>query len=187
MRRSSQATGGGIPDWRAHPALRCQFPSLAVTARPAARTPSPAAILEQARSWGVSCHKIEQQFDSGDVLRTLEFPLSSQEDHDSLDLKVQLASRQLASEIAGHFTQYWDGASSAQALRRLLSAVDSRPGADFPQSVELVLRRLRRSSDRSNASPTSAIRASSCGGRFSSGLSRIQVAPGTVIYVNSLA
>jgi len=37
------------------------------------------AILEQASQWGVCCHKLEQEFDAGDVLRTLEFPLSALE------------------------------------------------------------------------------------------------------------
>ncbi len=53
--------------------------------------PAPAAILEGASTWGVSCHRLEREFDQGPVLRTARFPLAASEDHDSLDLKIQLA------------------------------------------------------------------------------------------------
>jgi methionyl-tRNA formyltransferase len=64
-----------------------------------------------AAHWGVCCHRLEPQFDSGDRLKSLQFPISSHEEHDSLDLKIQLAARRLAGEVADHFEEYWQAAT----------------------------------------------------------------------------
>jgi hypothetical protein len=70
----------------------------------------PAAIIERAATWGISCHKLERELDSGAILKTVEFPLSPAEDHDSLDLKIQLAAKRLTADVAGHFVEFWDAA-----------------------------------------------------------------------------
>jgi methionyl-tRNA formyltransferase len=131
-----------IPAWRTHLRYAVNFhPSLLPLAR--GPYPVPAAILQGAARWGVSCHRLEAQFDSGDLLKVLEFPLDAGEDHDSLDLKVQLAARRLAGDVAEHFVEYWDGArpQGAGSYYPQWSIEDRR--LDFGQSVEQILRRVR--------------------------------------------
>jgi methionyl-tRNA formyltransferase len=105
--------------------------------------PVPAAILQQATHWGVSCHKLERDFDSGDLLQVHQFPLDAGEDHDSLDLKLQLAARRLAGDIAEHFVPYWDGAvpQGEGSYCPPWTLEDRR--LDFEQTVAQILRRVR--------------------------------------------
>jgi methionyl-tRNA formyltransferase len=105
--------------------------------------PLPAAILESAPTWGLSCHKVEHEFDSGDVLRQVEFPLSADEDHDSLDLKLQLAAKPLAADIATHLPEYWNAATPQGAGHYYPKWTDADRRLDFSQPVEKVLRRMR--------------------------------------------
>jgi methionyl-tRNA formyltransferase len=105
--------------------------------------PTPVPILEQAATWGVACHKLEHEFDAGDVLRKVEFPVSPQDDHDSVDLRIQLASRQLAADVAAHFVDYWNAAVPQTEGRYYPLWTDADRTLDFSQSVESVLRRVR--------------------------------------------
>jgi methionyl-tRNA formyltransferase len=131
-----------IPEWRAHLPYAVNFhPSPLPLAR--GPYPVPAAILSEATRWGVSCHKLEPAFDAGDLLRVLDFPLEPQEDHDSLDLKVQLAARALAGDVAERFVHYWDFAlpQGEGSYYPPWTAEDRR--LDFSQGVEAILRRTR--------------------------------------------
>ncbi|HVW68154.1 MAG TPA: formyltransferase family protein [Steroidobacteraceae bacterium] len=131
-----------VPEWRA-------FLPYAVNFHPAPLPhgrgpyPMPAAILESAATWGVSCHKIEPEIDRGDILKTLEFPLSAAEDHDSLDLKIQLAARRLAADVADHFRDYWDAATAQVGGSYYPKWSDDERTLDFSQTVEQILRRVR--------------------------------------------
>jgi methionyl-tRNA formyltransferase len=100
-------------------------------------------ILEQAATWGVACHKLEHEFDAGDVLSKVEFPVSPQDDHDSVDLKIQLASRRLAEDVAAHFVDYWNSAAPQTEGRYYPRWSDADRTLDFSQPVESVLRRVR--------------------------------------------
>jgi methionyl-tRNA formyltransferase len=105
--------------------------------------PTPVPVLQQAATWGVSCHKIEHEFDAGDVLKTVEFPVSRDDDHDSVDLKIQFASKRLSEDVAEHFLEYWDEATpqTGGSHYPLWTDVDRR--LDFTQTVEEILRRVR--------------------------------------------
>jgi len=131
-----------IGDWRAHLRRAVNFhPSPLPRAR--GPYPLPAAIIEQQRSWGVSCHKLEHEFDAGDLLRCIEFPLSEHEDHDSLDLRTQLAARRLSAEVAEHFEQDWANATpqGSGSYHPMWSAEDRR--LDFSRPIAELLRRVR--------------------------------------------
>jgi methionyl-tRNA formyltransferase len=131
-----------IPAWRAHLRYAVNFhPSPLPFAR--GPYPLPAAILGEAARWGVSCHKLEHEFDAGELLRVREFPLAPHEDHDSLDLKVQLAARALAGDVADHFLAYWDDAQpqGTGSYFPVWSTEDRQ--LDFKQPVEAILRRVR--------------------------------------------
>lgn len=131
-----------IGDWRPHLRYAVNFhPSPLPRGR--GPYPAPAAILERANTWGVSCHKLEPQFDSGDVLRKREFPLSVDEDHDALDLKIRMASARLAEDVAEHFVDYWDAAVPQDAGSYHPFWTDADRTLDFTHSVEAILRRMR--------------------------------------------
>jgi methionyl-tRNA formyltransferase len=131
-----------IGDWRSHLKRAINFhPSPLPRGR--GPYPLPAAILERAAVWGVTCHKLEQEFDSGDVLRSLEFALSDQESHDSLDLRVQLAARRLSADVADHFDQYWSSATAQGPGSYYPMWTERDRTLDFSRNIEDLLRQLR--------------------------------------------
>jgi methionyl-tRNA formyltransferase len=131
-----------IGNWRRHLKYAVNFhPSPLPVGR--GPYPTPGAILENLPVWGVSCHKLEAEFDTGDVLRAAQFPLAADEDHDSLDLKVQLAARRLAGEIATHFESDWHAArpQSGGSYHSLWTQEERQ--LDLSQTVAQILRRVR--------------------------------------------
>lgn len=98
-----------IPDWQ--PYLRYAI-NFHPSPLPEGRGPYPAvrAILEGRRYWAMSCHKIEAQFDSGDILAQDLFPLDELECHDSLDLKLQMSAGRLAGRVAADLPVLWAAA-----------------------------------------------------------------------------
>jgi methionyl-tRNA formyltransferase len=131
-----------IGDWRPHLKYAVNFhPAPLPHGR--GSYPLPAAILEEATTWGISCHKVEREFDSGDVLKTIEFPLSAAEEHDSIDLKVQLAAKRLTADVADHFVEYWNAATPQVGGSYYPKWTDADRRLDFSQTVEKILRRVR--------------------------------------------
>ncbi len=84
-----------IGDWRPHMKYAVNFHPSPL---PLARGPYPMvrAILEARSSWAMSCHKLEPEFDAGDILAAENFALDSEECHESLNLKLQMAGGRLA-------------------------------------------------------------------------------------------
>lgn len=112
---------------------------------PLARGPYPVvrAILEDRRSWALTCHKIEPEFDSGDVLAAETFALHDRECHESLNLKLQMASSRLARRVAGNFSLLWEQATPQdQGEYWPMFSVSDRT-INFSNSVEVILRQLR--------------------------------------------
>jgi methionyl-tRNA formyltransferase len=131
-----------IGDWRPHLKYAVNFHP-APLPRGRGPYPIPGAILEGATTWGIACHKVEHEFDTGDVLQTVEFPLSVTEDHDSLDLRLQLAAKQLTADVADHFVDYWNAATpqSGGSYHSKWTEVERR--LDFSQAVGTILRQVR--------------------------------------------
>ncbi|HEX4327828.1 MAG TPA: formyltransferase family protein [Burkholderiales bacterium] len=131
-----------IPDWRA--SLKYAV-NLHASPLPEARGPYPAvqALLEGRRSWAVSCHKVEPAFDSGDLLAQESFALSEADSHESLDLKIQMASRRLATRVAGDFTALWDSARAQGTGSYWKHWRAEERKLDFSRGVEDVLRQVR--------------------------------------------
>ncbi len=173
-----------IGEWREHLGYAVNFhPSPLPHGR--GPYPAPAAILERAARWGVSCHKLAQQFDRGDVLRTLDFPVSADEDHDSLDLKIQLASARLAGEVAGRFRELWDGATPQGDGSYYPMWSDADRTLQFSENVESILRRLRAFGPIECIAQLRGLRLFV---RRAVGWTELhRFAPGTVVYANSLA
>jgi methionyl-tRNA formyltransferase len=131
-----------IGDWRAHLKYAINFHP-APLPRARGPYPLPAAILEQAPTWGVSCHKVEAEYDSGAILASLEFPLSPEDDHDSLDLRIQLAAPRLAADVADHFAEYWAAARPQSAGRYYPKWSEADRRLDFTKTVAALLRQVR--------------------------------------------
>ena len=173
-----------IGDWRPYLKYAVNFhPALLPRGR--GPYPIPAAILDEAPTWGISCHKVEHEFDSGDVLKTAEFPVSAMEDHDSLDLRLQLAAKQLTADVADHFIDYWNAATPQTAGSSHPKWTEAQRRLDFTQTVEKLLRRIR------------AFGPIECIAHLGSTILFVrravgwteshQVPPGTVVHANSLS
>lgn len=95
-----------IPDWTPYLKYAINFHCSPL---PAGRGPYPLhqALLEGRNTWGASCHQITPEFDRGDILATQAFPLGANECHESLNLKVQIASRNIAGHVAANLPGLW--------------------------------------------------------------------------------
>jgi methionyl-tRNA formyltransferase len=131
-----------IADWRPHLRYAVNFHP-APLPRGRGPYPTPVPILERSSTWGMSCHRLEHEFDSGDVLSTIEFPVAADDDHDSVDLKLQFAARRLATEVAGDFPGLWDRAVPQVGGSYYPLWTDQDRTLDFGQPVESILRRVR--------------------------------------------
>jgi methionyl-tRNA formyltransferase len=131
-----------IGDWRPYLKYAVNFhPGLLPRGRGAYPTPVP--ILEQCATWGISCHKVEPEFDTGDVLSCVEFPIAPTDDHDCVDLKLQLAGGRLAAAVAGNFVELWNRAIPQGEGTYYPLWSDAERTLDFSQPVESILRRVR--------------------------------------------
>jgi methionyl-tRNA formyltransferase len=112
---------------------------------PEGRGPYPAvrAILEQRHQWGVSCHQLDAAFDSGPILAQEVFPLAADECHDSLDLKVQMASRRLAQRVAADLPALWAQARPQQGGSYWPRWSEEERLIDFRQPVASIARHVR--------------------------------------------
>ena len=147
--------------------------------------PTPVPVLQQATTWGVSCHKVEHEFDTGDVLKTVEFPVSHDDDHDSVDLKIQFASKRLSEDVAGRFLEYWEAATPQTGGSYFPLWTEADLKLDFTQTVEEVLRRVRAFGPIECIAQINAV---TMFVRRAVGWTESHVIPaGTVVYVNGLS
>ena len=131
-----------IPPWRARVPFAVNFhPSLL----PQARGPSPLirAILDRHSVWGVSCHRLEHEFDSGEILAQESFPLAPDECLESLDLKAQMATARLAYRVAMNFETLWKHATPQTGGEYWPKPTAAQRTIDFKLSVADILRRVR--------------------------------------------
>jgi methionyl-tRNA formyltransferase len=112
---------------------------------PLARGPYPIikAIRDRHASWGITCHKLSADFDAGDILASEQFPLSAGECHDSLDLKIQMASKRLASTVADRFAALWDGAQPQVGGQYWKFWSEGEKTINFDDTVEDILLQSR--------------------------------------------
>ncbi|HTT38813.1 MAG TPA: formyltransferase family protein [Burkholderiales bacterium] len=131
-----------IPDWRAHLSYAVNFHSSPL---PHGRGPYPAvrAILEGWNHWAITCHQISPQFDRGHILAVEKFPLSVDECHESIDLKIQMAAKRLAVRVAGRFLPLWEQATPQDAGSYWRRCTLRERMIDFRQPVEKIVRHIR--------------------------------------------
>lgn len=112
---------------------------------PVGRGPYPLvrAILEDRPSWAMTCHKIAAEFDTGDILAVEDFPLHPQECHESLNLKLQMASARLARRVALDLDTLWDSAEPQSDGEYWPFFTPAERTVDFSKQVDAILRQLR--------------------------------------------
>ncbi|HEX8988759.1 MAG TPA: formyltransferase family protein [Rhodocyclaceae bacterium] len=130
-----------IGDWRPHLPYAVNFHPSPL---PEERGPFPLVhgIIKGFRRWGVTCHKVTQDFDAGDILDAELFPIAPDTCHESLDLRTQMAAKRLAARVAGDFEGLWRRATPQQDGSYSGSCAAERT-LDFSRSVDEILRRVR--------------------------------------------
>lgn len=131
-----------IGDWRPYLRYAVNFHPSPL---PSYRGPFPQvwAILDQQAQWGVSCHKLEAEFDSGDILAQTLFAMPADECLDSLDLKIQMAARTLAEQLADDFERLWQTARPQEGGHYVGFWSDEDRTLDFTTSCAQISRQLR--------------------------------------------
>ncbi len=72
--------------------------------------PYPCTILKGLKEDGVTLHKIEEGFDTGDILLQSSYKVEDDETLDSLVVKSQTLAKKLVKEMLSDFNFYWDNA-----------------------------------------------------------------------------
>lgn len=74
------------------------------------RWPLPFVILKGLDKNGVTLHKINDQFDEGDILLQRSFPVNEREDLETLSCRCQMMAEQLVETVFSDFERYWENA-----------------------------------------------------------------------------
>jgi methionyl-tRNA formyltransferase len=100
------------------------------------------AVLEGLRSWGVSCHFVDEHFDTGDLVEVERFPIDHEsETAFSLDLKSQEHLLGLFERVLGRALAGEELPRSPQGEGRYLSRAEFeelrvvRAGDDLPRKL----------------------------------------------------
>ncbi|MBN3806979.1 formyl transferase [Paraburkholderia sp. Ac-20336] len=131
-----------IPDWRGHLRYAMNFHPSPL---PEGRGPYPVmrAILDDRRAWGISCHRLDAEFDAGNVLAAETFPLDADEWHEALQLKLQMAAGRLASRVARDFERLWHDSRPQQHSSYWPKLEESERTLDFTRPVADAMRIVR--------------------------------------------
>jgi methionyl-tRNA formyltransferase len=100
-------------------------------------------LLDQRSTWAITCHKVAENFDTGDILAAQEFKLASDECHESLDIKSQLAGKQLAIAVANNIENLWNAATPQGAGNYVKLWTDANREIDFNASAGDIALQLR--------------------------------------------
>lgn len=72
--------------------------------------PMPVTILRQMPESGVTLHKMEAEFDTGDILLQRAVPVGADENLETLTRALQMTAAQLCGQAAGDFHRLWANA-----------------------------------------------------------------------------
>jgi methionyl-tRNA formyltransferase len=131
-----------IPAWEPHLRYAVNFHPSPL---PEGRGPYPPlqALLEGRRAWGMSCHRIAARFDTGDVLSVEPFSLAADECLETMQLKLEMASRRLAARVASNFLPLWDEAEPQSGGSYWPRVGDAARTLDFTLPVADIMRVVR--------------------------------------------
>ena len=100
-------------------------------------------ILDGRPTWATTCHKVAAEFDTGDIIAAREFIVSAQECHESLDLKTQIETMQLAAHVAQNIDTLWDQAVPQTGGNYVPMWTDANREIDFSRSAAEIDLQLR--------------------------------------------
>ncbi len=172
-----------IPSWEKHVPRAVNFHPSPL---PEARGPYPfvRAILEKRTSWAATCHRINEEYDRGDILAAEHFALDADENHESLRLKTQMATGRLASKIATNLEVLWDSAlPQGEGSYWNRWSEDDRI-LDFTEPIESIMRKVRAFGDIECAAKVNGIMVFIH--RAKGWVEQHQAVPGTVVHANNL-
>lgn len=131
-----------IPDWQSFLPYAI---NLHPSPLPVGRGPYPLvrAILENHTDWAITCHKISNQYDWGDILDSEPYLISQDETHESLKLKTLRSAVKLSERIAINLTQLWDAATPQKAGSYWPLWAEQDRTLDFAQPVINIMRQIR--------------------------------------------
>lgn len=131
-----------IPSWHEHIPYAINFHPSPL---PEGRGPWPFinALLEERKTWGVTCHKLDANFDTGDILAQEFFELSANECHETLLLKCQWAAIKLANRVVENFSSLWSTAQPQVGGSYWANPMVEYGQLDFSQTVEKILLKVR--------------------------------------------
>lgn len=131
-----------IPGWRPFLKYAVNFHGAPL---PEGRGPYPVvrAVLENRNQWGIACHRLTQEIDAGEILAIEKFPLRADECHESLDLKIQMAGKKLATTVAGQFVKLWEKAQPQNGGNYWPKQTLTERVIYFQKPVENILRHIR--------------------------------------------
>ena len=131
-----------IGDWRPYLKYAVNFhPSPLPEAR--GPYPIPRAILENRKSWAVTCHRLDTNFDTGDILAAETFQLDDNECHESMSLKTQMASGRLADRVANDFPGLWNQAQPQGPGDYWPKLTQEELTINFSNTVDVIMRQVR--------------------------------------------
>jgi methionyl-tRNA formyltransferase len=112
---------------------------------PEARGPYPIvrALMENRKSWAVTCHRLAPDFDTGDILAAEAFQLNDDECHESLSLKTQMAFNRLADRVANNFLGLWNQAIPQGQGDYWPKLTQDELTINFSNSVDTIMRLVR--------------------------------------------
>ena len=131
-----------IGDWRPHLRYAVNFHPSPL---PEARGPYPLvrAIMDGRRLWAVSCHKVENDFDTGAILANEMLRLDAMECHERLSLRIQMASMRLAERVAKELVNLWNAAQPQGAGDYWPSPSREDRTIDFFYPVASIMQKVR--------------------------------------------
>lgn len=154
---------------------------------PEARGPYPLvrAILERRSSWAVTCHRINEKFDQGDILDAESFAVGPDECHETMSLKAQMATARLAGRVASAFEARWRTALPQGPGSYWPLWTEQERTIDFSQGVEAVMRQIRAFGDLECIAQVNEVNIFVH--RAKGWIEPTSARPGTVVYANNLA
>ena len=131
-----------IPEWRDCLPFAINFHPAPL---PMGRGPYPMvnAILNDHTRWGVTCHKIEREFDTGAILDSELFDIDEDETHESLNIKLQMAAGRLGLRIAHQFINSWQAATPQGEGQYWPLFTEEERTLHFDQPVARIQKQLR--------------------------------------------
>jgi len=131
-----------IGNWQAHLPKAINFHPSPL---PYGRGPYPLVegILSSQLLWGATCHKVGQDFDTGDILAQKLFKTAADETHESLDLKTQMATHHLARTVASELDPLWEHAKPQGAGQYVPYWTDAQRTLNFNDSIQTLDRQIR--------------------------------------------